>query len=259
MKGTNPNATPITDWTYHGGYDAFLARFDQDLNLVNLRYFGGSWDDYCQGIAIDYAGNIYITGYTYSDDFPVTFDAISSDKRGSTDIFLSKFTPDLNLDYSTYLGGSGPDFCYSIISRDARIYLAGKTNSSDFPVTLNAYQKTRNGSSDGFIMIINDYSVEYSTYLGGRGDDSINDITQDILGNLYLTGWTGSDNFPLTPGAYDSSLNGVDAFVMKFSTPKSVLYSSYLGGIEADQATVWQLTGTRTSMLQEKPGPQISR
>ncbi|WP_432703590.1 SBBP repeat-containing protein [Methanothermobacter thermautotrophicus] len=101
--------------------------------------------------------------------------------------------------------------------------------------------------------------MEYSTYLGGRGDDSINDITQDILGNLYLTGWTGSDNFPLTPGAYDSSLSGVDAFVMKFSIPKGVLYSSYLGGIEADQGTVWRLTGTRTSMLQEKPGPQISR
>ncbi|MBC7110812.1 MAG: SBBP repeat-containing protein [Methanothermobacter sp.] len=235
VPGTNPNATPLTDWTYHGGYDAFLARFDQDLNPVNLRYFGGSWDDYCQGITIDYAGNIYITGYTYSDDFPVTFDAISGDKRGTTDIFLSRFTPDLNCDYSTYLGGSGPDFCYSIISRDSRIYLAGKTNSSDFPVTPNAYQKTRNGSSDGFIMVFNDYSVEYSTYLGGRGDDSINDITQDILGNLYLTGWTGSDNFPLTPGAYDSSLSGVDAFVMKFSIPKGVLYSSYLGGIEADQ------------------------
>ncbi|MCQ8904113.1 MAG: SBBP repeat-containing protein [Methanothermobacter sp.] len=168
----------------------------------------------------------------------MTFDAISSYKRGATDIFLSKFTPELILDYSTYLGGSGQDFCYSIISSDNGIYLAGKTNSSDFPVTFNAYQKTRNGT-DGFIMKIKaysgEYSVEYSTYLGGRGDDSINDISLDIHGNLYLTGLTGSDNFPVTYGAHDSSLSGVDAFVMKFSAPKSVLYSSYLGGIEADQ------------------------
>ncbi|MBE2899919.1 hypothetical protein DNK57_03680 [Methanothermobacter thermautotrophicus] len=105
-------------------------------------------------------------------------------------------------------------------------------------MTFNAYQKTRNGT-DGFIMKIKaysgEYSVEYSTYLGGRGDDSINDISLDIHGNLYLTGLTGSDNFPVTYGAHDSSLSGVDAFVMKFSAPKSVLYSSYLGGIEADQ------------------------
>ncbi|ADL57708.1 SBBP repeat-containing protein [Methanothermobacter marburgensis] len=218
-----------------GGYDAFIAKLDRTLTVTYLSYLGGSWDDYCQGLALDNNGNIYIAGYTYSDDFPVTFDAVSQYKRGTNDIFISRFTPQMSFDYSTYLGGSGQDMCHAITSYGGLIYIAGKTNSTDFPVTpVTAYQRTKKGLSDGFVVAFDGEDVTYSTYFGGSGDDAIYGITADKYGNLYLTGTTSSSDFPLTEGAFDRSLNGVDAFITKFSIPRSVLYSSYLGGIEAD-------------------------
>ena len=219
----------------HGGYDAFIAKLDHDLNVLYLSYLGGSWDDYCQGLTIDSIGNIYIAGYTYSDDFPVTFDAVSQYKMGTNDVFISRFTPQMIFDYSTYLGGSGQDMCHSITSYGGIIYIAGKTNSTDFPITpAAAYQRTKKGLSDGFILAFDGEEVTYSTYFGGNGDDAVYGIATDRYGNIYLTGTTSSSDFPLTEGAFDRTLNGVDAFITKFSIPRSVLYSSYLGGIEAD-------------------------
>ncbi|MEJ8543116.1 SBBP repeat-containing protein [Methanothermobacter wolfeii] len=208
---------------------------DSTLTIKYLTYMGGSSDDYVKGIVLDDNSNIYITGYTYSTDFPVTWNALQDNKRGQADIFLARFTPEPSLSYSTYIGGSGKDQCHSITSKDGNIYLAGKTDSNDFPVTSNAYQKTIKGGCDGFITIINGNGlITYSTYLEGVNNDEIQSIKVDALGNIYVTGTTNSTNFPLTNNAYDRNMNTTEAFITKIRT-EGIHYSTYLGGSSLDE------------------------
>ncbi|UCG61776.1 MAG: SBBP repeat-containing protein, partial [Candidatus Zixiibacteriota bacterium] len=212
-------------------YDPILAVvIDPVLSFGT--YLGGSGDDYGYGITVDASGAIYVTGETYSTDFPV-LDAYQSDQGGS-DVFVTKFSAtDNSLVFSTYLGGSNQDVGIDIaVSTAGEVYLTGITASFNFPM-VDPYQASKVGSAlDGFVAKLSSDggSLLYSTYLGGDARDDAYHIVVDETGAMYIAGFTASSNFP-TFNPFQTDQGGDDAFVTKLSSGgNSLVYSTYLGG-----------------------------
>ena len=164
-------------------------------------YLGGSgFDEAGYGIAVDGAGNAYLTGYTHSADFPTTPGAFDTTFNGGVDAFVTKLDASgAALGYSTYLGGSGFDGGHGIALDGAgSAYLTGGTASADFPTTPGAFDTTYNGGGDAFVTKLDasGAALGYSTYLGGSGFDSGNGIALDGAGSAYLTGDDGLGGLP---------------------------------------------------------------
>jgi hypothetical protein len=225
----------------HG--DAFITKLNPTgTALVFSTYLGGkvggNGDDGAGGIAIDSSGYVYITGDAGTTDFPTTPGAYDRMYNGGArDVFITKLNASgTGLIYSTYLGSSGYDSAWGLaIDRSGSAYVAGETDQAGFPITAGAFDTSYNGGTrDGFIAKINPSgsSLLYSTFLGGKDNDCCLAIVVDNIGNAYVTGNTFSDNFPSTPGAYDTSWNGYsDIFISKLNPQgTALLYSTYLGG-----------------------------
>jgi len=222
------------DNTFNGFHDAFVAKFSSNGSLLWSTFLGGSGYEYGKGIAIDSNGNCYVIGSTGSSDFP-TLNAYDSTFNGG-DAFVTKFNASGSLLWSTYLGGTGNEYGDDIvIASDGSCYVTGITASENFPI-LNAYDSTYNaGSYDAFVTKLSaSGSLLWSTYLGGSGWDHGFSIAVANDGSCYVTGETDSSDFP-TLNAYDSTFNGFyDAFVTKFSISGSLLWSTFLGGSDAE-------------------------
>lgn len=203
-------------------------------------YLGGNGSDSGNGIAVDAAGNAYITGNTFSTNFPATGTASFS---GAGDVFVTKLDSSGALVYSTCLGGSNIDEGRGIaVDASGNAYITGNTLSSNFP-TKSAYQATPLGGDNVFVTKLdNNGTLVYSTYLGGSGNDLGNGIAVDTLGNAYITGSTGSPDFP-TAAPFQGTKGGTlaadfDAFVTKLNdTGSGLVYSTYLGGERNDEGT----------------------
>jgi hypothetical protein len=217
-----------------------------DPVLVYATYLGGSTTDEAFGIAVDASGNTYITGTTSSADFPVTQGSYQTTQKSAahTQIFITKLNPTgTALIYSTYLGGSGDDDHASAIAVSAagNAYVTGYAQTLDFPTTPGAFQETRpsNGGT-GFVTELNPTGTKlvYSTYLGGSGGEAGNAIALDSSGDAFVTGSTQSPDFPVTPGAFSTTIPGFrSAFVTKLNAAGTALvYSTFLGGSGYDQA-----------------------
>lgn len=224
---------------YKGSCDTFLAKLDSSGTTLSFSTFlGGSDYDYGCAVAVDASGSAYVAGTTASTDFP-TQNAYQTTCGGSYDSYLAKFDPSgASLLYSTYLGGTSYDSgTYGCIALDAsgNAYLAGCTYSSDFP-TQDPYQGSLSGTIDSFVAKFNasGETLSYSTYLGGNNEDYGCGIAVAPWGNIYVTGYTFSSDFP-TQNAFQGSLGGTasyaDAFITKLDPTGTILvYSSYLGG-----------------------------
>ncbi len=221
-----------------------LARYDAgrqlviDPVLVYSTYLGGSGDDRGNGIALDSLGNAYVTGQTDSANFPTTNPLQPTNGTG-VDVFVTKINAaGSGRVYSTYLGGSGDDFGNSIaVDSSGNAYITGNTKSSNFPTTNPIQANNGGGIEDAFVTKINSTgtALVYSTYLGGSGDDVGRSIAVDGSGNAYVTGDTGSTNFPTTSPLQVNNAGGVDAFVTKINAAGSArVYSTYLGGSLTD-------------------------
>ncbi|MCK5560335.1 MAG: SBBP repeat-containing protein, partial [Thermoplasmata archaeon] len=209
-----PNTTGAYDTSHNGSQDVFLSMLNHNGSaLLYSTFFGGSSGDYGKDLVIDMNGNVYITGFTYSSDFPCTNGAFDTSFNNFNDGFLIKLNPGGNgandLIYSTFIGGSSIEEGYDIaIDSNGNAYVTGMTSSSDFPVTIGAYDTTHNGGIDVFIAKLNPQGngisdLIYSTFLGGTSYEVGNGIAVDSTGNAYVTG-TATLNFPITPGAYDT-------------------------------------------------------
>lgn len=228
-----------------------------DPTLGYSTYLGGTGNDYATAIAVDSTGSAYVTGYTSSPNFPIVAGSFQTSCGGGTACtatHINAFVTKLNstgtaLVYSTYLGGSTKDYGYGIaVDGSGDAFIVGTTFSLDFPVTPGVYQPACNGNTcvngDVFITEVNPSGsgLVYSTYLGGKTTNEGNAIALDSSGNAYITGYTKSSNFPVTPGVFQGVCAScksafVDAFVTKLNTTGTALvYSTFLGGNNADVA-----------------------
>jgi hypothetical protein len=233
--------------TYGGGGDAFVTKLNAAGSaLVYSTYLGGRYYDQGPGIALDAAGNAYVTGNA-GDGFPTTAGAFQTTYgEGSDDAFVSMLNASGSaLAYSTYLGGSNIDSASAIaVDASGNVYVGGTTYSTDFPTTPGAFQTTSGGAYDAFISKLNatGSALLYSTYLGGSVDDFGSGIAIDASGNAHVTGSTLSSDFPTTPGAFQTSPGG--AFVTELNASGSALvYSTYLGGNGSGQAIAIDASG----------------
>jgi hypothetical protein len=230
-----------------GNFDVFVTVLTGNGDgLVYSTLIGGGKGDIGEGIALDAAGNVYVAGKTTVDNtsfnFPTTsgaYQTTSTDTSSSfSDAFVLKIDPTksgaASLIYSTLLGGSSVDEATAVtVDGAGNAYVTGQTLSNDFPTTSSAMQPALGGGYDAIVSEVNPGGdgLMFSTYLGGGGTEDGTGIALDGLGNVYVTGETGSGDFPISPGAYSATLRGqTDAFITKFDTSWVRLYSSYLGG-----------------------------
>jgi hypothetical protein len=221
--------------------DAFAAKLSPDgAALEYSTPIGGSVRDTALGIAL-HGDEAYVTGYTASDDFPVSADAVDPVFNGTTDAFVTALAPDGSAGaYSTYVGGSGPDAAFAIaVDCDGAAYLTGRTASGDYPTTAAAFGPAPAGAYDAFVTKLGPAGSElaYSTLLGGGGLDGGASIAVDHSGTAFVTGVTSSPDYPTTPAVLEPALNGVtDAFVTALDADGSApLFSTFLGGSGRDE------------------------
>jgi hypothetical protein len=247
--------------TYGGGtFDAFVFKLNPTGNtLAYSAYLGGSLEDQGNGIAIDTAGNAYVTGYTVSTNFPTVTPFQATNAGGAFDAFVTKVNAaGTAFAYSTYLGGNSGDEGNGIaVDASGNAYLTGSTPSTNFP-TANAFQPSNSGmeqwgqSTDAFVTKLNPAGtgLVYSTYLGGNvphwdsfgvyfASDRGLSIAVDASGSAYVAGSTGSTDFPTANAfqGWNPSYNDT-AFVTKFDpSGSSLVYSTYLGGSSPGDAS----------------------
>lgn len=259
-----------------GDHDVFVAKISPAGDqLLYSTYLGGSTTDLGLAIAVDSVGNAYVTGETFSADFPTTLGAHDRTVAGFVDAFIAKLSPNGgSLLYSTYLGGSNAEGGSGVaVDSVGNAYVVGSTNSPDFPTTEGAFDRTCGTDAncdpyfppgshfcapspcepwkayDAFVVKVSPdgAALIYSTYLGGNSNDSASDIALDGQGNVYLTGST-TGSFP-TLNPYQSNLAGgfvgdfclswpcPDIFITKLNPQGSaLLYSTYLGGSGVESA-----------------------
>jgi hypothetical protein len=237
--------------TNGGGYDVFVTKLNATgTALVYSTYIGGSYDDEGYGIAVDGSGNAYVTGKTSSSDYDVTPGAFQTTSGGSRDVFVTKLNATgTALVYSTYIGGSYRDEGYGIaVDGSGNAYVTGYTKSTDYDVTPGAFQTTKGGYRDVFVTKLNETgtALVYSTYIGGSGGDEGYGIAVDGSGNAYVTGYTWSTDYDVTPGAFQTTNGGGrDVFVTKLNETGTVLvYSTYIGGRNHDYGNAIAVDGS---------------
>ncbi len=232
-----PTASPIQPAS-GGGTDAFITKLNTSgSTLAYSTYLGGNSDDFGYAIAVDSAGNAYVTGYTFSTNFPTANPIQPANALGGFDAFVTKINASGSaLVYSTYLGGNGNDIGHGIaVDAAGNTYVTGETDMTTFP-TVNPIQ----GCSGplAFVTKINasGSALVYSTCLGGGSGVSRGfAIAVDSAGNAYVTGHTSSTNFPTVNPIQPVFGGALDAFVTKINAGGSALvYSTYLGGITTD-------------------------
>ncbi len=226
------------------GFD--VGSYDRALPVVidpvisYSTFVAGTADESGAGVTVDASGNAYVTGGTSSLDFPVTAGAYATSVSGLTDGFVAKVAPDgSHYVFATYFGGAGDDaIARAAVDSSGDVYVCGGTSSANFPTTVGAFRTTFvGGTYDGFVAKLDAAGSQlvYSTYVGGTGDDGASGVVVDTSGNAYITGGSTSNNYPTTPGAFDtnnSSILGLpDAVVTKINpTGSALVYSTYLGG-----------------------------
>jgi Beta-propeller repeat/Cep192 domain 4/HYDIN/CFA65/VesB-like, Ig-like domain len=232
-------------------YDAFVAKLNAAGSaLVYSTYLGGKGNDIASGISVDSLGAAYVVGSTSSTNFPVTASPLQSSYGGGVyNAFVTKLNPAGNTAaYSTYLGGSGEDHGAAIaVDAAGDAFVTGYTISTNFPTKVPLQSSLAGGTCgttpcfDAFISKLNPggTALVYSTFMGGTGGDYGYGIALDAAGDAFVTGLTTSTNFPVTPGAYQTSGGGTnyDAFILKLNSAGSALnYSTYFGGLGSEVA-----------------------
>lgn len=254
---------PVTAGSFSASHSALSDAFVAGLNasgtaLLYSTYLGGSGNDFGNSIALDSAGNAYVTGETLSANFPTTAGALDTafNASGRSDAFVAKLNPQGSaLAYSTFLGHENVDIGHAVaVDGKGRAHVAGETKSTFFPTSDTGFDRTFNGGADAFVAKLNpDGSrLAYSTFLGAGGDERAYALALDGGGFAYVSGETGSPLFPTTAGAYDATYNGgfVDAFVTKVNLAGSALvYSTFLGGEMDERALGISVNGAGSAYV----------
>ena len=243
--------TPPTQWFVHafqptlqGGQDCGAVKISNDgTQVLWATWLGGSSNDsVAASIRVDNNGSVYLALNTNSPDIPTTPGAFDRSYNGGDDFYVAKLTPDgSSLSFGTYLGGSGGEYISThnlALDSQGNVYVSIWTASTNFPTTPGAFQTTYGGGSSDMavVKLSSAGALLRSTFLGGNNNENPDGIYVDTSGNVFLTGNTGSSNFPTTVGAYQSKNNGgQDAVLVRLSADFSqLLYSTYMGGSNDD-------------------------
>ncbi len=290
VLGLQPNDTNLNN------EDAFVARFSAAGALTRFTYLGGSGFDQANAIAFnDLNDNVCVTGQTYSSNFPTTGGVHDTLWNGGFDVFVSRLNANLGaLNYSTFIGGANMDYGNAIDVFNGLIYVTGSTQSSNFPTTTNGFDRFIAGTApvDAFVAKLDPAlpmltELQYSTFLGGNGREYAYGIAVDKSvgpnqGQFYITGRSHAQGtslasydttsrttgFPVTSTAYQSLQGGFgDVFLTRFDAAGStLLYSTLLGGSDADTAWGIQIIGTTVYLVGEtdssnagNPFPTVNR
>lgn len=253
-----PTTEGVYDTLLNGTYDAFVAKLEASGDsLLWGTYLGGGSNDQGWALSLDSSGNVLLTGYTTSSDFPTTGAADDTSYNGSGDAFVAKLSGSgSSLSWSTYLGGEDLEYPWDLsIDSSSDVLVVGYTASSDFPTEpTNVYDTSYNGGShDVFVTKVNSdgSSLEWSTFIGGDDTDWGFAIDLDDSGDPVVAGSTESEDFPTTRGAvYPNHSGGHDAFVTKLnSSGTAVLNSTFLGGSNNDFCFGLELDGSDNPVL----------
>jgi hypothetical protein len=233
---TTPGTLEPTRITFNS--TGFVVEFGPNGQIAWGTYLGGSVVDAASAIATDDSGNSYVAGFSSSTDFPATSGACASNQDA--------FVATLNATASALLsavcfGGNSTDAATAVaLDSELNVYVAGTTLSTNLPTTQGAFQSSLQGSQDAFVAKLTSGSLDYLTYLGGSSNDSATSLAVDSGGNAYVAGYTESENFPTTAGAFDPSrpVNSYNilGFITKLNAAGTELvWSTYLGGSSTDQ------------------------
>ena len=254
-SGDLPNVENNVQGGNRGGWDAFLIRVDPNAagTLTYATYFGGDSTDIATGVAVDRNGIIWFTGYTASDDFPLTPNAYRSQLTPPADGFLVGLDltqPAQNAHYyGSYFGGSDWDAPQKLlIDASGALWIAGYTFSPDLPGTAGGAQKGLAGLCDAFVMRLDmkqppDQIITYATYFGGKDAEVLYGFTLLDDGRVAIAGYTTSDDFPTAGDPIQNRRKSAfaDAFVARINTrtegAEAIEYSTYIGGTYTDVAT----------------------
>lgn len=232
------------------GGDIYLMKLSPDGELIYSTYIGGSQDEaYCNQIAMDDDGNVYVGFTTSSEDLPISNNAYQKSMKGVNDHYIIKFSNDCKYLSSTYLGGSGGDHWTKLAVNNNILYLVGCTKSEDFPITDDAIQKKYNtwGGTESdkrwmekdltiTALSLNLDKVLHSTYLGGNNYENVKSFSFDKNGSVIIGGSTKSYDFPTSELCYDNSYDGdYDGFLTIINSSLSEIeYSTFLGSDSSD-------------------------
>lgn len=228
---------PVTSGAYQQSLsttpDAYAVKFNATgTALTFFTYLGGNSSDYGYGIGSDSGGNVYVGGYTYSTNWPITSGAFQTILNTTPDLFVTKLnSTGTGLVYSTFIGGNNSDVPYGMDVKNGIAFLTGYTYSTNWPVTTGAFQTTMKGSQDVFVVAVNTTGtgLVFSTYLGGsNGYEYGYGIAADNNNNAYVTGYTYSSDFPTTSGVYGPTYSYYDPFVTKINANGSIGYSTFI-------------------------------
>ena len=243
VGGTNSANLPVTDNATQpnitGTQGGFIVSWNNDFKAIAYcSYFSGSGGDIIGSIALDPEDNIFVTGVTTSSSFPITDNAYQSEYDSITrDFYLAKFNSTYSLEYSTFFGGSAPDDCFGVaLDSNGNMYFSGRTWSSDFPV-VNAFQENLTEDTvDGYIASLNanGENLQFSSYIGGSGWDTILQVAVDEFSNVFGVGFGGPNGFPIKR-AFQEANNGVTDLVFLLLSPLGEpAFCSYYGGSDID-------------------------
>jgi hypothetical protein len=254
---TNAVGLPVstTNLPYQTTLDAafphpYVAAIDTTINgsggLLYGTFLGGTGQDQSTGIAT-LNGRIYVTGYTPGTDFPSV--GAYQTQAGNDDVYISIIDPTQSgagsLVYSTYFGGTGNDVARSIaVDANGVIYVCGYTDSSNFPITGNAFNPNYVGGSDAFLIKLdpNSNNLLYSTFVGGSSFEEFKKVLLLPNNQVALAGYTTSDDYDITQNAYqpvlgsDSGNATLTVLNLNAQGPAGLVYSTYLGGSGGDVA-----------------------
>lgn len=225
--------------TLSGENDGFIAKFDSLGVLDWSSYIGGVNDDKATSVAYGDTG-VYIAGYSYSADFPLTSNAYQNTINGEKDGFIAKVSNDGNLMWSTFYGGEKSDNIQNVKVFNNNIYFVGTTSSDSSIANISAFQPNKNDSTDAFVGKFDDSgNLIWSTYFGGNNNDTGVDLFFELDSNLYVVGTTYSTDLPFidTTDSYQKTLNGLsDVFITKLTKNGQNYWSTYYGGDSLEQA-----------------------
>jgi hypothetical protein len=255
VGSTSGITLPVTNDAYQssirGNTDGFIARLANDCSsILYCTYFGGSIGSVIGSIDIDKNNNIVVAGVNVGGSFPLTENAYKSNYDNVyRDFYIAKFNSTNDLVYSTFFGGSHMDDSFGVsVDNSGNMYFSGRTWSDDYPLT-NAFQETlSNDSPDACISAIDkDGQLQFSSYAGGSGWDTLHFVEVDSYDNVITTGIGGPDGFPISNAIQEENKGSVDVVLMILSPDGNPFFCSYFGGSEEDSP--WDLYASDNKTL----------